>query len=132
MELIFTAVLLFLKFFDTFLEKKRSKKFEKILAEKHKVKSKVIDLRWIAPINWGAILKELKGYSKVLVVDECRKTGSLSEALVSGLVERMDKPPQIMVEAADDCFIPLGVAAASGLPSVDSIIEKSLSLVDKK
>ena len=32
--------------------------------------------------------------------------------------------PFVQVEAALDCFIPLGVAAAAGLPSVQSILKQ--------
>jgi hypothetical protein len=33
--------------------------------------------------------------------------------------------------AADDCFIPLGKAAAAGLPSKDEIVVSALKLLNK-
>ena len=69
---------------------------------------------------------------RVLIVDECRKTGSLSEALVSGIVERLNSNSQmtkIKVVAADDCFIPLGPAAAAGLPKKAEIVTAVLDLM---
>ena len=90
---------------------------EKILRQKHGIKTKLIDLRWIAPLDKEALINEIREDRAVLIVDECRKTGSLSEALVTMMVENLPVPPQIKVVAAHDCFITLGVAAAAGLPS---------------
>ena len=36
-------------------------------------------------------------------------------------LEHGDQSPRVKVVAADDCFIPLGKAAAAGLPSRDEI-----------
>ena len=98
-----------------------SLKAQKKLKEERQKDVKVIDLQWLAPLNWDNILKEVAGAKKILIVDECRKTGSLAEGLLSGLIERLPYPPQIKILAAEDCFIPLGVAAASGLPQPESI-----------
>ena len=101
-----------------------------ILEKQHRVKSKIIDLRWIAPIDREALIKEIGDSSKVLIVDECRKTGSLSEWIAASLIE-LPKVPRVKIVAADDCFIPLGKAAAAGLPSRDEIVEAALNLVKK-
>ncbi|NDE16441.1 MFS transporter [bacterium] len=100
-----------------------------VLASDHGKKVKVIDLRWIAPVDMDKIVKEIGAARKVLVVEECRKTGSLSEYLVSALVEKMDALPKIKVVAADDCFIPLGKAAAAGLPKKEEILAGALALL---
>ena len=108
-----------------------SRQAEKILKEKHGVHCKIIDLRWIAPLNHEALATELKNSKNVLIVDECRKTGSVSEALVASMVEHLPNLPKIKVLAAHDCFITLGVAAAAGLPSKDEIIEAALLMTGK-
>lgn len=108
-----------------------SKQAEKILREDYDICCKIIDLRWIAPLDKAALIEELKNDRTVLIVDECRKTGSLSEALVAVLVENMQVPPQIKVLAAHDCFITLGVAAAAGLPSKNEIIDSCLEMLGK-
>lgn len=104
---------------------------EKILQEKHNVACKIIDLRWIAPLNQDLLINEIKNDKNILIVDECRKTGSLSEALVAMMVEKMSVIPKIKVLAAHDCFITLGVAAAAGLPSKEDIVSSCLSLLGK-
>lgn len=104
---------------------------QKILDEKHQLKVHVLDLRWVAPLNKEKIFSVAKEFKNILIVDECRQTGSLSEGLVSLLVEGFNSlalSPQIQVIAAHDCFITLGVAAAAGLPSRDEIIKKCLEM----
>jgi 2-oxoisovalerate dehydrogenase E1 component len=48
----------------------------------------VIDLRWLAPLNEQGLLDAIAGCGKVLIVDECRRTGSQSEALMALFAER--------------------------------------------
>lgn len=108
-----------------------SKQAEKILLEKYNIKCKLIDLRWIAPLNKDKLIAEIKNDPKILIIDECRKTGSFSEALLSLMVESMPVLPKIKVIAAHDCFITLGVAAAAGLPSKNEIIESCLEMLGK-
>jgi 2-oxoisovalerate dehydrogenase E1 component len=109
-----------------------SRQAEKVLREKHGINCKLIDLRWIAPLNQEALVQEMKNDKNVLIVDECRKTGSLSESLVAMMVEKMPEQfgrlPKIRVVAAHDCFITLGVAAAAGLPSKDEIIQAAIDM----
>jgi 2-oxoisovalerate dehydrogenase E1 component len=106
-----------------------SRQAAKVLDEHFGINLKIVDLRWIAPLNTDGLCRELVGDSRVLVVDECRKTGSLSEALVTMMVEGLPRLPRIETVAAHDCFIPLGVAAAAGLPSKAAIIEAARRMV---
>ncbi len=105
-----------------------------VLVKKYGKRVKVIDLRWIAPVDPVHLAKEVGDSKHVLVVEECRKTGSMSEYLVSALVEKMPELhlaiPKIRVVAADDCFIPLGQASAAGLPKKEEILSAALSLLE--
>lgn len=108
-----------------------SRQAAKILEQKHQIKTKIIDLRWIAPIDGEKLRDEIGTAQSVLIVDECRKTGSLSEWIAGHLAEFQSPVPRIKVIAADDCFIPLGKAAAAGLPSRDSIVHGALQLLNR-
>ena len=67
-----------------------SRQAEKILADDHEVKARVIDLRWLAPLaRGGDLLEAVAGCERILIVDECRRTGSQSEALMALFAERM-------------------------------------------
>ena len=64
----------------------------------------------------------------VLIVDECRQTGSISEALVTLINEQTVTCPNIKRVTASDSFIPLGAAAYQVLPSVEQIITAAKEL----
>jgi 2-oxoisovalerate dehydrogenase E1 component len=99
-----------------------------ILREQHGMKLRVIDLRWLAPLNEEGLLDAVAGSNRILIVDECRRTGSQSEALMALFAERA---PGIGCRriTAEDSFIPLGRAATLTLPSRDSIIAAALEAV---
>lgn len=100
-----------------------------VLVSQYGQKVKVIDLRWLSDVNVDALVCEIGDCCNLLVVEECRKTGSMSEFLVSGLLEKMSTMPRTKVVAADDCFIPLGKAAAAGLPKQEEIVKGALALL---
>lgn len=84
-----------------------------------KIATRVIDLRWLAPLPIDSILKALNGAERVLIVDECRRSGNISEALMAMLHEETDLPHARI--AAEDSFIATGPAYAATMPSADSI-----------
>ncbi len=104
-----------------------SRQAEKILGEQHKLKLRVIDLRWLAPLDEAALIAATHGCGRILIVDECRRTGSQSEALMAAFAERA---PEVKCRriTAEDSFIPLGRAATLTLPSRDSIVAAALEL----
>jgi 2-oxoisovalerate dehydrogenase E1 component len=91
------------------------------------IRTRVIDMRWLAPLPAEAILTASKGCKNVLIVDECRSTGSQSEALMTMFVENGTNA--IARHVAGDCFIATGPAYAASLPSKLSIISAALALV---
>jgi hypothetical protein len=46
------------------------------------------------------------------------------------LVSKSERPINLKLHAAEDSFIPLGVAATSTLPSKESIIQNALELIN--
>ncbi|MEZ5547763.1 MAG: thiamine pyrophosphate-dependent enzyme [Pseudomonadales bacterium] len=100
----------------------------KKLFDEHGINCRIVDLRWLLPLNAAAVVEAIAPCDSVLIVDECRRTGSIGEELVTLLVEANITVP-IQRVAAEDSFIPLGAAANLVLPSVESIIENALKLV---
>jgi 2-oxoisovalerate dehydrogenase E1 component len=94
-----------------------------------KFKVKILDLRWLSDVNVSKIVSEIGHCKNVLVVEECRKTGSFSEFIVSAFVENFNQLPKIKIVAADDCFIPLGKASAAGLPKKEEILKAAESML---
>ncbi|MCY7297376.1 dehydrogenase E1 component subunit alpha/beta [Alteromonas sp. a30] len=109
-----------------------SRQAEKMLADAG-IKTRVIDLRWLAPLNEKAMVEAVKDCKHILVVDECRKTGSISEAILAALVEHQQhiSAPVSAISrlCAEDSFIPLGSASYTVLPSKESIYEAATALV---
>ncbi len=106
-----------------------SRQAETELRTKYKVKSKILDFRWLSPVEWDKVAGVAKNFKKVLIVEECRKTGSFSEAIVTALAERLDTFPKIKIVSADDCFIPLGNMATAGIPKKEEIVAGALDLL---
>lgn len=102
---------------------------EKTLRERG-VDLRIIDPRWLSPLPEAALLAAVEGCARVLVVDECRRTGSQSEALMALFAERTGLP--IARVTAEDCFIATGPAYAATLPSRDAIVEAALALMEAK
>src|SRR6185369_9278753 len=50
--------------------------------------TRVVDLRWIAPLPEDDIAREARATGRVLVVDETRKSGGIGEGVIAALVER--------------------------------------------
>ncbi len=88
---------------------------------------RVIDLRWLSPLPEAEILQSVEGVGRVLIVDECRRSGNVSEALMTLLAQKL---PCARV-TADDSFIATGPAYAATLPSVASICAGGLALCGK-
>ncbi|MCH8952437.1 MAG: MFS transporter, partial [Proteobacteria bacterium] len=106
-----------------------SRQAEAILREDHGVKARIIDLRWLAPLDEAAILAAVRPCPRVLIVDECRITGSQSEALMALITERAGHAPSLRRIAAADSFIATGPAYGATLPSRDAIVETALDML---
>jgi len=90
------------------------------------IQTRVIDLRWLAPLPKQSLKKALEGTEKVLIVDECRQSGNISEALMAFLHEETDLPHSRI--ASEDSFIATGPAFAATMPSKDSITQAARDL----
>ena len=99
-----------------------SRQAAKILNEQHGIDVKVIDLHWLSPLPIEAILREVSGAKRVLIVDEGRRSGSISEGLMTLLVEHASSRLKVKRITGEDCFIPLGNAWQYLLPSREKIV----------
>lgn len=107
-----------------------SRKAQKLL-EHENISCRIVDLKWLAPLHEKGIIEHVSQCKNTLIVDECRQTGSISEALVTLINENV---PQLASErlkrvCAQDSFIPLGSAAYHVLPSVEDIVTAAKTLV---
>jgi 2-oxoisovalerate dehydrogenase E1 component len=103
----------------------------KRLEREHGISARVLDLRWIAPLPLDDVLAHARAVGRLLVVDECRRSGNVSEALAAAVLDS-DTPCRFMRVSAADSFIPLGDAAQLVLVSEDEILAHALTLARTK
>ncbi|WP_374970639.1 thiamine pyrophosphate-dependent enzyme [Terrabacter sp. BE26] len=85
----------------------------------------VYDLRWLAPLPVEDLIERAHGFGRVLVVDETRRSGGVSEGVVTALVDGGYRGAISRVTSKDS-IIPLGPAANTVLLSEDEIIDALL------
>lgn len=91
------------------------------------IDARLIDMRWLAPMPVDALLEATKECKNVLIVDECRSTGSQSEGLMAMLAEA--GRTRVARLTAQDSFIATGPAYAATLPSTAEIVAAAIALV---
>ncbi|MFL2982800.1 MAG: thiamine pyrophosphate-dependent enzyme [Candidatus Neomarinimicrobiota bacterium] len=107
-----------------------SLKAKNAIEAKSRKKIKIIDLRWLSPIDISSLMKSIGSCKKILIVDECRKTGCHGEEIFLKINQSSNQNLSIRLHAAEDSFIPLGISATSTLPSVESIINSAMDLLN--
>ncbi len=70
----------------------------------------VLDLQWLSPLPHEELVRTAAGFDRVVVVDETRRSGGVSEAVVTALVDG-GHAGRISRVTSVDSFIPLGPAA---------------------
>jgi 2-oxoisovalerate dehydrogenase E1 component len=92
------------------------------------ISCRVLDLRWLAPLPVDDLLRDAAATGRVLVVDETRRTGGVSEAVVTALSDG-GFTGTVRRVASEDSFIPLGDAALTVLLSEETIHDTAVSMV---
>lgn len=90
---------------------------------------RVLDLRWLNPMDETWIGEHARDCGRVLVLDEGRRTGGVGEAIVTAVVEHGGPGIPIRRVAGRDTYIPLGAAANLVLPSEDDVVRGARDLV---
>jgi 2-oxoisovalerate dehydrogenase E1 component len=81
------------------------------LEEAHGIQSRVLDLRWLKPLNRKFIAEHARDIGRVLVVDESRRTGGLAEEIFTVIEEEAGHGIPKARACGKDTYIPLGDAA---------------------
>ncbi len=90
---------------------------------------RVLDLRWLKPMDSEAIARHAGECRSVVVFDEGRPDGGIGEAVMTALVESgvADRPIRRLTGA--DCYIPLGDAANLILATEAELLGKCLDVL---
>ena len=89
--------------------------------------TRVVDLRWLAPLPVEDMLREATATGKALIVDETRETGGVGEGVLAALLEH-GYTGEVDRVASLDSFIPLGDAALEVLLSEETIEAAAIKL----
>ncbi|MGW6693602.1 thiamine pyrophosphate-dependent enzyme [Rhodococcus sp. NPDC054953] len=89
---------------------------------------RVLDLRWLVPLPVADLLREAEATGRVLVADETRRSGGVSEGVLAALVDGGFTGTMARVTSADS-FVPLGDAARLVLLSEHDIEAAAIGLV---
>ncbi len=92
------------------------------IEKKHGWKVRVVDLRWLVPLNHLAIAKHAGECARILVVDEGRFSAGIGEGVITAITEAGfgGKPIHRVVGA--DTYTPLAGAAFLVIPKDEDII----------
>jgi 2-oxoisovalerate dehydrogenase E1 component len=91
------------------------------------VKARIIDMRWLAPLPEASLIVAVEGCERVLIVDECRRTGGQAEGLMAFFTEQTKIP--VTRITAEDSFIATGPAYAATMPSADGIFIAAMAMM---
>jgi 2-oxoisovalerate dehydrogenase E1 component len=97
------------------------------LSKEHAVAARVLDLRWLNPLPFDAVREHARPCERVVVVDECRQTGGVAEALIADLAEAGFRGALKSVTAADS-YVPLGPSTSAVLVGENDIVEAVLEV----
>jgi 2-oxoisovalerate dehydrogenase E1 component len=89
---------------------------------------RVLDLRWLAPLPFDDLLRAAGATGRVLIADETRRTGGVSESVITTLVDA-GFTGRVARVASQDSFLPLGDAASTVLMSEAAIEDAARDLL---
>jgi len=89
---------------------------------------RVVDLRWLVPLDAGFICGQAADAQRVLVVDEGRHSAGVGEGVITALVEAGLGHLPIRRVCGADTYTPLAGAALCVLPSDNAVLNAALAL----
>ncbi|MBL8880200.1 MAG: hypothetical protein JNG88_13865 [Phycisphaerales bacterium] len=98
------------------------------MREQHDLTARVVDLRWLSPLNEQFIIEQSLATRRVLIVDEGRHSGGIHEAIMSLLMERCPAEVTAARLTGLDTYTPLGPSANYTLPTEPEVVRAALEL----
>lgn len=94
----------------------------------HGWKVRVVDLRWLVPLNEAFIAEQARSAERILIVDEGRHSAGVGEGVITAIVEAGlgAKPLERVVGV--DTYTPLAGAAFLVLPGDEDVVAAAARL----
>ncbi len=101
------------------------------LSKERGVAVRVMDLRWLKPLDRETIARQAGQCSAVVVFDEGRPDGGIAEAIVAALVEAGQGGKPLARVSGADCYIPLAAAANLVLAGEEELLAVCRQTLEK-
>jgi 2-oxoisovalerate dehydrogenase E1 component len=98
------------------------------IGKKHGWKTRVVDLRWLVPLNEKLIAEHAKTAKRIVIVDEGRHSAGVGEGIVTAVVEAGFGMTPIRRVVGADTYTPLAGAAFLVLPGEEDIVNAAAEL----
>jgi 2-oxoisovalerate dehydrogenase E1 component len=92
-------------------------------------KVRVLDLRWLQPLNAAQIAEHARACKAVLIVDEGRESAGIAEGVFTAIIEAGLGGKACKRVVGADTFTPLAGAATLVLPSDETVLLAARALV---
>lgn len=89
---------------------------------------RIVDLRWLVPLNETSIAEHAKSAKRLLVVDEGRHSAGVGEGVITAIVEAGQGAKPLKRVVGVDTFTPLAGAALLVLPCEANIVAAAMAL----
>ena len=94
----------------------------------HGWKVRVVDLRWLVPLNEAFIVEQASTAKRILVVDEGRRSAGVGEGVITAIAEGGYAARPFGRVVGADTYTPLAGAAFLVIPGDDDIVEAAAKL----
>jgi len=89
---------------------------------------RVVDLRWLQPLNAEAIARHARECARIVIVDEGRKSAGVGEGVITAIVEAGLGAKPLRRVVGCDTYTPLAGAAFLVLPGDADIVAAAAEL----
>ena len=98
------------------------------IEKRHKWKARVVDLRWLVPLNDAFIVEQARSAKRIIVLDEGRKSAGVGEGIITAIVEGGLGATPLERVVGVDTYTPLAGAALLVLPGDADIMAAAEAL----
>jgi 2-oxoisovalerate dehydrogenase E1 component len=98
------------------------------IEKRHGWKTRVVDLRWLVPLNDAYIVDQARNAKRIIVVDEGRRSAGVGEGVITAISEGGLGATPLQRVVGVDTYTPLAGAAFLVIPGEDDIVAAADSL----
>ena len=91
-------------------------------------KVRVVDLRWLVPLNAAYIAEQARGAKRIIVLDEGRHSAGVGEGVITALAEAGFGAVPLRRVTGADTYTPLAGAALLVLPGDNDVVSAAAEL----